>query len=149
MSTTQKIRWNHIAIEGIAIVASILLAFAIDAWWETRREDDLATSYRDRLKTDIEVDLDAYDSTVEWSKAIDTSSIYILDIYRGKDPARETYDLFIYHMFRATWNMQGRTTSATYEDLMSTGNLGLLSVRLRLCGAVSFLARYAAQSYRC
>ena len=38
MSTTQKFRWNHIAIEGITIVASILLAFAIDAWWDDRSE---------------------------------------------------------------------------------------------------------------
>ena len=131
MVIDKNIPWKRILVEAAAIVASILLAFAIDAWWETRREDDLATSYIDRLKTDIEVDLDAYELTVEWSKAIDTSSMYILDIYRGKDPARKTYDLFIYHMFRATWNMRGRTTSVTYEDLISTGNLGLLPIRLR------------------
>ncbi len=131
MVIDKDIPWKRILVEAAAIVASILLAFAIDAWWETRREDDLATSYIDRLKTDIEVDLDAYEVTVEWSAAMDTSSMYILDIYRGKDPTSETYDLFIYHMFRATWNMRGRTSSETYEDLVSTGNLGLLPIRLR------------------
>ena len=38
MNETQEIPWNRIAIEAAAIVASILLAFAIDAWWDERQE---------------------------------------------------------------------------------------------------------------
>jgi hypothetical protein len=34
MTDKQKISWKRLAIEAAAIVASILLAFAIDAWWE-------------------------------------------------------------------------------------------------------------------
>ena len=30
------LRWKRIAVEGVAIVLSILLAFAIDAWWDER-----------------------------------------------------------------------------------------------------------------
>ena len=36
MSDTQKIQWTHLAVEGLAIIASILLAFAIDTWWDNR-----------------------------------------------------------------------------------------------------------------
>jgi hypothetical protein len=38
MSNTQKIQWQRLLVEGAAIVASILLAFAIDAWWDNRLE---------------------------------------------------------------------------------------------------------------
>jgi hypothetical protein len=38
MTETTKIAWNRIAIEAIAIVGSILLAFAIDAWWDHLQE---------------------------------------------------------------------------------------------------------------
>ncbi len=38
MSGKLDIPWAQLAIEGIAIVVSILLAFAIDAWWDERRE---------------------------------------------------------------------------------------------------------------
>ncbi len=34
MTETTKIEWNRIAIEAIAIVGSILLAFSIEAWWD-------------------------------------------------------------------------------------------------------------------
>lgn len=36
MTETQNIPWRRLSIEAAAIVGSILLAFAIDAWWEER-----------------------------------------------------------------------------------------------------------------
>jgi len=38
MTTNQDIAGKRIFVEGVAIVASILLAFAIDAWWDERKE---------------------------------------------------------------------------------------------------------------
>jgi len=34
----QPIEWNRLLLEGVVIVASILLAFAIDAWWDERQD---------------------------------------------------------------------------------------------------------------
>jgi hypothetical protein len=39
MTDSQKIPWRRLAVEATAIVASILLAFAIDAWWADRELD--------------------------------------------------------------------------------------------------------------
>ena len=41
MTNTQQIPWKRLSVEAIAIVASILLAFAIDAWWDDRQEREL------------------------------------------------------------------------------------------------------------
>lgn len=38
MATQPKIHWTRIGAESVAIVASILLAFAIDAWWDKSRD---------------------------------------------------------------------------------------------------------------
>jgi len=35
---TEKIPWKRLVLEATAIVASILLAFAIDAWWDERQD---------------------------------------------------------------------------------------------------------------
>jgi len=48
MTETQNIPWKRIAVEGAAIVASILLAFAIDAWWQERNQSVLR---HDQLQT--------------------------------------------------------------------------------------------------
>jgi hypothetical protein len=38
MAEAQSIAWKRLSIEATAIVVSILLAFAIDAWWDQRQE---------------------------------------------------------------------------------------------------------------
>lgn len=38
MNQSRSIPWNQIVVEGFAIVASILLAFSIDAWWDGRKD---------------------------------------------------------------------------------------------------------------
>ena len=45
MIMTQKIAWSRTLAEGAAILASILPAFWIDAWWDGREEDELSQSY--------------------------------------------------------------------------------------------------------
>jgi hypothetical protein len=38
MSDAKNIPWPRIGVEAVAILVSILLAFAIDAWWEYRKD---------------------------------------------------------------------------------------------------------------
>ena len=81
MTDTQKISWKRLSVEAAAIVVSILLAFAIDAWWDESQQRkhiqnvltglevafsenvtlideniDLVTRYREILKRFIEMD---------------------------------------------------------------------------------------------
>ncbi len=39
MTANEKIPWKRFSVEAAAIVASILLAFAIDAWWDRSQEE--------------------------------------------------------------------------------------------------------------
>ena len=54
MSDQSSIPWNRILVEGIAIIASILIAFAIDAWWENRQES--ASEVRDLVRVSAELE---------------------------------------------------------------------------------------------
>jgi hypothetical protein len=45
MTEAQSIPWKRISVEAAAIVASILLAFAIDAWWDHRVEQEDLLEY--------------------------------------------------------------------------------------------------------
>ena len=53
MNETQKIQWKRIAIEAAAIVASILLAFAIDAWWAEQQDRREESELLSRLHTEF------------------------------------------------------------------------------------------------
>ena len=39
-SPTRQIQWSRVLIEGVVIVASILLAFGIEAWWSSAQEQE-------------------------------------------------------------------------------------------------------------
>ena len=40
MTEPRIIPWKRIAVEAVAIVASILLAFAIEAWWDDWQQQE-------------------------------------------------------------------------------------------------------------
>ena len=61
MNDKRRERWVRILAEGAAIVASILLAFAIDAWWERRSEHEQAA----RLAASLHEDFAASQAHVE------------------------------------------------------------------------------------
>ncbi len=50
MTETQYVPWKRLSVEAAAIVASILFAFAIDAWWEERLERRVEAGILDTLQ---------------------------------------------------------------------------------------------------
>jgi hypothetical protein len=54
MAEPRIIPWETIAVEAVAIVLSILLAFAIDAWWTEKKESDVEHVALQALSSDFE-----------------------------------------------------------------------------------------------
>jgi len=54
MNETNRIAWKRLTVEAAAIVGSILLAFAIDAWWEDRNESELERRQLTAVLTEFE-----------------------------------------------------------------------------------------------
>lgn len=54
MAELQELPWKRLTIEAAAIVASILLAFAIDAWWEDRQNRQEEQQVLQGLHTEFE-----------------------------------------------------------------------------------------------
>lgn len=61
MKQAQEIPWTRILVEAAAIVASILLAFAIDAWWQNRTERLVEAQYLQALREDLLTSLELLD----------------------------------------------------------------------------------------
>ena len=61
MTESQEIPWKRIIVEATAIVASILIAFAIDAWWQTRTERIIEVQYLQALQEDLLSSLELLD----------------------------------------------------------------------------------------
>ena len=61
MSKNNSIPWKRISAEGITIVVSIILAFAIDAWWDERQERQDEQEILDRLHSELSVNIERID----------------------------------------------------------------------------------------
>ncbi len=51
--TTKRISWERLFLEGVVIVVSILLAFALQAWWEGRQESEQRQAILSGLASDF------------------------------------------------------------------------------------------------
>ncbi len=67
MSDSEKIPWKRIAIEAIAIVGSILLAFAIDAWWDGQKDRETEQELLVSLIQEFEGAATEFD--IRWTEA--------------------------------------------------------------------------------
>lgn len=85
MATHPKINWARIGAESVAIVASILLAFAIDAWWDESRDRKDAKV----LLASLHGELVGIEEFVVWQDqfiaAIDNSAKQLLATAVGED----------------------------------------------------------------
>ena len=59
------LHWNRIVAEAIAIVGSILLAFAIDAWWDEHETDQWQVSELVALREEFSEDLAALETVTQ------------------------------------------------------------------------------------
>jgi hypothetical protein len=126
MDNPQEVPWKRIIVEATAIVASILLAFAIDAWWESSKAADdeiesLGLIQRDLRETQIQ--LDSYLEFVEISSESAISAYRDLSGDGPYDRKRIREELF--RVDRVTV----RIPKAAYTDILSTGNLRVISDR--------------------
>ena len=67
MAKFREVPWVRIGVESVTIVASILLAFGIDAWWAARQERQAELLILQQLRTVLEADLVDIRVGLDWA----------------------------------------------------------------------------------
>ena len=126
MTESQVVPWKRIAVQATAIVISILLAFAIDAWWAESLERELEHRTLEALRSDLEATNEELDR-----------------LLRGVAAARENFsrfqsaspdELIEFDADEVRLTMVSLVTpasfnpiTATHDALSNDGRLGLIS----------------------
>ena len=84
MNSDRKIPWPRIAVEGVAIVASILLAFSIDAWWANQVDSIEEKEILTALQREFETNLVTLEEQLSYREAVRASANLILTAAAGK-----------------------------------------------------------------
>jgi hypothetical protein len=127
MNTDRKIPWPRMAVEGVAIVASILMAFAIDAWWDDRQQDASEQIVLKTLLDDLRVKQALLADMTDFSEAIIKSAESLLRAASntGQALSEDSIDRLI----GDTWwvNNDALWDSAPLNQLVAGGNLSMIS----------------------
>ena len=127
MKIEKSIPWQRIGVEGIVIVASILFAFAIDAWWNDRQQHESEQVVLQTLLDDLRVKQVLLADMSSFSEAIIESAETLIRAASNKDQmlSEDAID----HLIGDTWwvNTPALWDSAPLSQLVVGGNLALIS----------------------
>jgi hypothetical protein len=82
MTATENIPWKRLSVEAVAIVGSILLAFAIDAWWTDRSERARTDELLQALETEWSTELTRIESNLADYERTLTATIRLIDAHQ-------------------------------------------------------------------
>jgi len=126
MTKLHNIPWLRIGAESVAIVASILLAFAIDAWWEGIKDRRLETEYLERLLEDQQANIAMVESlNLQQARQLANARRSYPLVSHGDWDGLDTNSAVI-SSYLASPTPSPTWVDDTFEELKSTGNLNLL-----------------------
>lgn len=127
MTDTQKVLWHQLTIEAAAIVASILLAFTIDAWWGNRQQLEDERAVLASLLEEFRGKRALLDSNRAYNQAILASTKTLL--YAAVESDRELDGKSIDRLLGDLWfnNYSSEWSAATLDSVILSGDLILIS----------------------
>ena len=120
MRKVHEIPWLRICAESVAIVASILLAFGIDAWWDSCSSQSRTAEFLAALESEWANELAKIEATLDRAADAQSAIELSIQIYRGavKEPTSEIASDLLARMFFATYKPSlGALNSVLLSDL--------------------------------
>lgn len=123
------------ALEVLLIVTGVLIALGVDAAVGVVREARLEQEYLRALQVDLTDDLIELDEALEELDTREQAAAYLRDAIAGANPTQVETGRFLRALDRAGFYARFQPRRATIDDLLSSGNLRMLSdldLRLQL-----------------
>ncbi len=124
-----KLEWSYAIGELFVVTIGVLIALAIGEWNNERLERVEEFDVLSRLISDIEVDLQEFDFRLKAISKKEESLLRVQSALSNSGPQNDTEflrDIIIGADFG--WN-QGLANRATFDDLLESGNLAVISDR--------------------
>jgi hypothetical protein len=86
MNKSSDIPWKRISAEAVAIVGSILMAFAIDAWWDDRVDEKVAREYVAQLLVETRENLRGLEELVAYHEEVISKSAELIRLVGDGGP---------------------------------------------------------------
>jgi hypothetical protein len=126
--------WTAIWIDLVIVVVGVFIGIQVANWNESRLTRAKAAVFAARLKADLHQEAWRYQFLLAYYSDVRDATEAAADALSGKAPLSN--EAFLVNAYRATQYKQGASTRSTYDELISTGNVGLIEDRKLLNLAV-------------
>jgi hypothetical protein len=147
MNETRNIAWKRLSVEVVAIVGSILLAFAIDAWWEDRNEVELERRLLTALLVEFENNVELLRDARTFYEQRYMDALRILEYLEQGATSLDHAEFeksFRGLLIAGTLYLE----SGAHDGLLGSGNLGLIrdeELRNRLAAWPSYVREWSEE----
>ena len=117
--------WTAIWIEFILLVAGVFLGIQVSNWNAERETRQKSAIFSARLVADLRVEAWAYQYLIEYEKDVQANARRALDGFDGSHPLSD--EQLVIAAYRATQYESQDRHRATYDELVSTGTIGLIT----------------------
>lgn len=116
--------WTAVAIELVVVVVGVFIGVRASNWNEQRETDQRATVFTARLKADLRKEAWMYELETGYLSQVEVNAKHAVDGLTGKAPLSD--EALLIAAYRATQDYPYTRYSATYDQLTSTGQIGLI-----------------------
>lgn len=119
--------WMAVAIELIVVVVGVFIGVQASNWNEQLATNRKAAVFTERLKADLRLESWNYENMIAYERQVRASAEASVDALTGNRPLPD--GALLTAAFRATQYAGTVRYRATYDELTSTGELGLIRDR--------------------
>jgi len=139
-------RWRWLVGEVFVVIIGILAALSIEQAWSDRLDRNLELKYLKTIRSAVQADIGFIDDYLQERLKIKMNAIEAVGpVVRGLAPVPENVELFLTNIGMGAIGGVSPTyvvKRETYDDLVSTGNLRLVSDSRIRKEITSYYARY-------
>jgi hypothetical protein len=123
----KQVPWLRIGAEAVAIVASILIAFSLDAWWDRHQSAEQEGRYLESLEKDFLENRENLEQTIQVQSAVLESlqQLVLMGSSTALPPDADSVVGLVTQVFRDI-NVGFSPNLGTYGELLNTSSLQIL-----------------------
>ena len=116
--------WTAVVIELCVVVAGVFIGVQASNWNEQREQDEKGARFAESLKADLRAEAWGYEYDVRYYGNVLSNASRVEQALAGKLALND--EDFLVSAFRATQYNENTRHRATYDELRSTGSIGLI-----------------------
>ena len=116
--------WTAIVIEFILLVSGVFLGIQVSNWNQQRVTDQQAAEFTTRLRSDLREEAWGYELQIGYYGEVLVNARRAADVLAGRAPLPD--EALLVSAYRATQYNSNIRRRATYDELTSTGEIGLI-----------------------